>query len=84
MYDCSAEFLEAWWIPLENTGLTVERLPDRGVVKSGDAKVFVHPGDGHLMLVFSGTFLGRKNLRLAHQVNGIFLQHCDGPSETHR
>lgn len=83
IYDCSPEFLKAWWIPLEKAGFTVERLPDRGVVKSGTAKVFVHPGDDHLMLVFSGTFFGQKNLRLAQQVNGILLQHCAGLSDAH-
>jgi hypothetical protein len=80
--DCSPELLKTWWNPLEKAGFTIERLPDRAVVKSGKAKVFVHPGDGHLMLVFSGTFFVRKNVRLAQQVHGVLLEHCAGPPDT--
>jgi hypothetical protein len=76
VYDCSPEFLKAWWLPLERAGFTIERSSDRAVVKSGNAKVFIHPGDGHLMLVFNGTFFGRENERLAQQVNEILLRHC--------
>ena len=80
IYKCSSEFAESWWVPLEKAGFVVERSPSRGIVKSGNAKVAVHPvSDGHLMVVFSAplVFWG-KNLRLAKQVNRIFLQHGVG------
>ena len=82
LYRCSADFAKAWWVPLEKAGFTVEQLPDRGIVKSGDAKVAVHPlADAHLMLVFSTGVFSRKNLRLAQQVNEIFMQHSSPASD---
>lgn len=82
IYKCSSEFTEFWWVPLEKAGFVVEHSPSHGIVKSGNAKVAVHPmSDGHLMVVFSAPLvvLG-KNLRLAKQVDQIFLRHgVDAP-----
>lgn len=64
-------------MPLEKAGFIVERLPKHALVKCGKAKVSVIPDpEGDLMVVFSAPLIfWGKNLRLAKQVNRIFLQH---------
>jgi len=75
VYQYPKPLLECWWLPMERTGLQVERSAARGVVTRSGAEVsLVFAEDEHLILVFSSLLMRRgKNFRLAGQVERMLL-----------
>ena len=75
VYHYPKPLLECWWLPMERTGLQVERSATRGVVTRARAKVSsAFAEDKHLILVFSSLLMRRgKNVRLAEQVERMLL-----------
>jgi hypothetical protein len=79
-YQVSESLLEAWSVPLERVGCTIERLSDRkgvtrAIIRRDNAKVSIgfHPSMV-LLIFYSSLFAGKgKNAQLAQDVEKTLL-----------